>query len=89
MGLSQALGGFLAGAPQLTVTLTSIDPAGISVAEFMAAQEDPAALKGKVSIAASVSGEPVPFTWPETPAAPSPTEPASPPGMNPDAKVNG
>jgi hypothetical protein len=89
MGLSQALGGFLAGAPQLTVTLTSINPAGIGLAEFMAAQQDPAALKGKVAIAASISGEPVPFTWPDAPASPPPTDPASPPAIKLDPKVNG
>ena len=89
MGLSQALGGFLAGAPQLTVTLTAVNPAGISLAEFMAAQQDPAALKGKVKIAASVSGEPVPFTFPEPPPPASPTEPVSPPAMKLDPKVSG
>jgi hypothetical protein len=82
LGLSQALGSFLAGTPQLTLTLTSVNPAGISLAEFMAAQNDPAQLKGKVTIAATASGEPVPFTWPE------PTEPATPSNLTPDPKAN-
>jgi hypothetical protein len=88
-GLSQALGAFLAGTPQLTVTLTAVNPAGISLAEFMAAQDNPALLKGKVAIAASAAGEPVPFTWPDAPAPPPPTDPASPPGLKLDSKVNG
>ena len=73
VGLSQALGAFLTGTPKLTVTLTSTNPVGLSLAELMAAQENPALLKGKVTVSSSASGDPVPFTWPD-PAAPE--EPA-------------
>lgn len=74
--LSAALGAFMSGTPNLTLTLTSTDPKGIGLAELMAAEDDPSVLKGKVSIAAEVSGEPVPFVWPEMPAAePAPAPP--------------
>jgi hypothetical protein len=79
--LSSALGAFMSGTPNLTLTLTSTDPNGIGLAELMAAQEDPAVLKGKVAIAAEVTGEAVPFVWPEIaprPTAPPPAPPADP-----------
>jgi len=75
--LSNALGAFMAGTANLTLTLTSTDPRGIGLAELMAAEENPAMLKDKVKIAAETSGEVVPFVWPE-PAA-EPTPPPAPP----------
>lgn len=77
LGLSNALGAFLNGTPNLKLTLTAVDPAGISLPELMAAQENPALLKDKVSIAAEANGEPVPFVFPtgaEAPTEPAPTE---------------
>jgi hypothetical protein len=77
--VSEALGAFMRGTPNLTLTLTSTDPKGIGLAELMAAEDDPTLLKDKVTITASASGEPVPFVWPEPPAEPAPqtsTEPA-------------
>jgi hypothetical protein len=86
LGLSQSLGAFLEGAPNLTINLKSIDPRGIGLAELMAAEEDPAALKGKVAITASVSGEPVPFVFPELRQAPQPATPTPEPATpTPDA----
>ena len=78
--LSAALGAFMAGTPNLKLTLTATDPQGIGLAELMAASEDPTALKDKVTIAAEVSGEPVPFVWPssEPEPAPAPAPPANP-----------
>jgi hypothetical protein len=78
LALSESLGQFLLGAPNLSITLTSTDPAGIGLAELMAAEQDPTVLKGKVTIAASASGEPVPFTWPEVAAPATPTPDATP-----------
>ena len=76
--LSNALGAFMAGTPNLTLTLTSTDPRGVGLAELMAAEENPAMLRDKVTIAAEASGEPVPFVWPEV-AAPARTAPPAPP----------
>lgn len=76
MQLSDALGEFLEGAPTLTLTLTAIDPAGIGLADLMAAQDNPMLLKDKVTIAAATEGEPVPFTFPEI-LRPQPAEPES------------
>ncbi len=78
LALSESLGQFLGGAPNLSITLTSTNPAGIGLAELMAAEKDPTVLKGKVTIAATASGEPVPFTWPEVTAPAAPTPEASP-----------
>lgn len=64
LGLSRALGAFLGGTPNLRITLTATDPAGLGLAELMAAQENPALLNGKITIAATASGEPVPSPGP-------------------------
>lgn len=77
VALSNALGAFMAGTSNLTLTLTSTDPRGIGLAELMAAEENPAVLKDKVKIAAETSGEVVPFVWPEP--ATQPTPPPAPP----------
>jgi hypothetical protein len=74
--LSGALGDFFGGAPNLRITLTANDPAGIAVTELMAAQNDPARLRGKVTVTASAEGEKVPFTYPDL--TPPPAEPATP-----------
>ncbi len=81
--VGEALGGFFEGAPKLTLTLASVDPRGVGLAEFMAAQQDPEALKGKFTIVAEASGEKVPFVFPELPkrelTPPPPQEFPSPP----------
>jgi hypothetical protein len=73
-GLSGALGAFFQGAPNLTVTLTAVDPNGIGLPELMAAQENPALLRGKVTITAATDGEPVPFVFPDLSGLPPPQE---------------
>jgi hypothetical protein len=73
--VGEALGSFLEGTPNLTITLTSVDPNGLGLAEFMAAQQNPEALKGKFTIVAEANGEKVPFVFPEI-AAPAATPPA-------------
>jgi len=56
--LSQALNAFLMGTnPAITVTLTSIDPAGLGLADLMELQSDPTQLSSKVKIEAANSGE--------------------------------
>lgn len=75
--LSNALGAFMAGTPNLKLTLTAVDPQGLGLAELMAAGDNPAVLKDKVTIAAAASGEPVPFEFPE--AAPARSAPPAPP----------
>jgi hypothetical protein len=74
--LAQALGAFATGTPQLSVTL--IDPKGIGLADLMAAQENPAALQGKFTIAATASGEAVPFVYPEITKPETPPTPETP-----------
>jgi len=72
--LGEALRAFIDGKPNLRLTLTATDPAGIGLAEFEAAQKNPALLAGKLSIVAEASGEARP---PAPPAAAAP--PAAPP----------
>lgn len=55
------IGKFLGGQnSRLTLTITSKDAAGISLADFSALETNPAALAGRVTIAATASGDPVP-----------------------------
>ena len=78
--VGEAIGSLLEGTPNLTIKLTSIDPKGVGLAEFMAAQENPVLLKGKFTIVAESSGEKVPFVFPEitAPAAAAPVESPAP-----------
>ena len=70
---AQSLGKFLGGdARSVTVTLTATDPAGLGIADVAAFEQDPTALSGKVTIAATASGEPV--TLPAPSAAPAPAD---------------
>ena len=63
-----ALGTFLGGtASDLRLTITAKDPAGIGLPDIAAAENNPSALAGKLSVTAEASGEPV--TLPE-PVAP-------------------
>jgi hypothetical protein len=56
--LGQALNAFLMGTnPAITVTLTSIDPAGLGLPDLMELQSDPTQLSSKVKIEAANSGE--------------------------------
>lgn len=63
--LSTALGEFMDGRPQLTLTLKSVDPKGLGLIDLMAAQANPETLKGKFTIEATASGEKVPFVFPD------------------------
>lgn len=68
------IGKFLSGEnSRLSLTITAKDAAGISLIDFSALETNPAALAGKVSLAATASGDPVPMME-VTPAA---TEPAA------------
>lgn len=58
--VAQALGTFISGAPQLKVTLTAKDEAGIGLADLAGVEQDPRALVGKLTITAEASGEPLP-----------------------------
>lgn len=68
MALGTALRGFIDGRPNLSVALTSKDPAGIGLADIQAFEKDPSSINGKVSITAEASGEPRPMPA----AAPAP-----------------
>lgn len=71
MNLGTALRAFVDGRPNLRLTLTAKDPAGISLADLEALKKDPSVLNGKVSIAAQASGEPRPLAEPEPAAQPA------------------
>src|SRR5690606_19842974 len=79
---------FLSGTPKLSITLTAPDPAGIGLAELMAAETDPSALAGKITVSATASGEAQPLIFPELPPAALPqTEPDQP--TRPDSTPDG
>ncbi len=72
------IGNFLGGSPELHLTITANDPAGIGMADLAALESNPAALAGRVTITAEASGDPLPV--PELPApgaAPDATPPES------------
>jgi hypothetical protein len=48
--VGQALGNFLRGGEQITINVTSNDPNGVGIPDLMAAEQDPTALLGKVTI---------------------------------------
>lgn len=73
---AQALGQFVSGQPQLSLTLTATDPAGISLMELQAASENPTLLTGKLDVVASSSGEPLPPAIAPPVAPPAPESPA-------------
>ncbi|MDB5542273.1 MAG: hypothetical protein JWQ89_4000 [Devosia sp.] len=56
---AQQLGTFLTGASHLKLTITANDEAGIGLADLAAAETNPAALAGKLTVVAEASGEPV------------------------------
>ena len=70
MMLGSELRAFVDGKPNLKLTVTAKDPAGVSLADLQAAQQDPTLLGGKVTIVAEASGEPRPLAVPEPPPAP-------------------
>lgn len=72
MALGAALRSFVDGSPNLNVTLTARDPAGITLADLEALEKDPTVLNGKVTIVAEASGEPRPVTAAEPAPAPEP-----------------
>jgi hypothetical protein len=51
MTAATAIGDFIQGKKVLDLTLTAVDPAGVSLAEFSAASENPTVLAGKFTIA--------------------------------------
>lgn len=53
MAVGRALGEFLRGGSQLNVTVTTNDPNGIGLPQFMAAEEDPTVLLNQVTIEAT------------------------------------
>ncbi len=58
-GVSQAISDFINGvAPHLTVTATALDPAGLTMADFAAAEKDPTLLLKKVRVTASTAQPP-------------------------------
>jgi hypothetical protein len=78
LGAVKALGDFIAGAPELRVTLTSVDPAGVPLSIFAGAGTDPTVLAGKVTISAESTGAPpVAPATPQMPAAPESPPPAA------------
>ncbi|MGV3490266.1 MAG: hypothetical protein ACO1OG_03005 [Devosia sp.] len=56
---AQQLGIFLQGASNLTMTITANDEAGLGLADLAAAESDPTALAGKITVVATASGDPV------------------------------
>lgn len=71
MAVGTALREFVDGRPNLSLTITATDPAGIALAELEALEKDPAAIAGKLSITAEASGEPLAERAP--PAEPPPS----------------
>jgi len=51
MAAATAIGDFIQGKKQIDLTLTAVDPAGVSLAELSAASENPTVLAGKFTIA--------------------------------------
>jgi hypothetical protein len=70
MSLGTALRSFIDGRPNLKLTLTARDPAGISLADLQSFEKDPTVLNGKVSLVAEASGEPRPVEVPAPTAEP-------------------
>ncbi len=66
---AQQLGNFLLGASHLELTITSRDEAGIGLADLAAAETNPAALAGKITVVAVADGEPVTLPLLDQPAA--------------------
>lgn len=72
MSAAQAVGQFMQGKPKLDMTITAKDPAGMPVAAFAAASENPTILAGQLTVEAEASGEPLPPPpAPATPDAPA------------------
>lgn len=72
MAASEEIAAFIKTKPQVSVTLTANDEAGLALPLLMAATENPAALAGQISISATASGEARPADQPL--AIPEPTE---------------
>lgn len=70
VAVGTALREFVDGRPNLSLTVTATDPAGIALAELEALEKDPAAIAGKLSITAEASGEPRPLAELAPPAEP-------------------
>lgn len=81
---AQALGAFLGGASELKLTLTSVDPAGLGIIDFAAAEADPTALAGKFTVAAEAGGEPAPVLERVEPAPEPEPQPEPEPELQPE-----
>lgn len=82
MNLGTALRSFIDGQPNLHITATASDPAGISLADLKALEQDPSKLADKVTIVAEASGDPLPMV--ELP--PAPARPEVQPEPQPEAQ---
>lgn len=79
---AQALGSFLAGSSELKLTLTSVDPAGLGLADFSKAESDPTALAGKFTVVAEAGGAATPiYLRSEPEPAPEPVPDAATPSI--------
>lgn len=74
MAASEEIAAFIKSKPQVSITLTATDEKGIALPLLMAASENPAALAGQISIAATSSGDARPADVPLAAPAPKPTE---------------
>jgi hypothetical protein len=83
MAASEEIAAFIKSKPQVSVTLTSTDEKGIALPLLMAASENPAALAGQITIAATASGDDRPADQPMATPAPL-AEPAPEGSATPD-----
>ncbi len=83
MSAAQAVGQFMQGKPKLDLTITAKDPAGMPVAAFAAASENPTILAGQLTVEAEASGEPLP----PPPAPATPDAPATDDGNSVDLQM--
>jgi hypothetical protein len=72
MAASEEIAAFIKSKPQVSITLSATDEKGIALPLLMAASENPAALAGQISIAATSSGDARPADKPIT--MPTPTQ---------------
>jgi hypothetical protein len=91
MAASEEIAAFIKTRPQVSVTLTAKDEAGLALPLLMAATENPAALAGQITIAATASGDPrpadKPFAMPEPAEQPAQEAPPADGAARPDDGV--
>lgn len=71
VALGTELRAFVDGKPNLRLTVTARDPAGLGLADLGKAQQDPSVLRGKVTIVAKASDEAGPAVEPDAAAEPT------------------